>query len=346
MPPCAHLGASPRCVAALAAAAATRAPSARSVRSPSAGCRTSPTAAQCGTLEVPEDRAQAGRPQDHDLRRGAAGEHADAEGRSAACILAGGPGQAATLARAVRRAPDRGAAHARHRAGRPARHRPLVAARLRGVQAATRRTTRSNRIRCPARAPAWRSSRRAASTPRSTRRPRGSPTSKRCARRSATRSWNLWGGTYGTRVALEYLRRHPDRVRSDDARRRRAAVAEDLARRLADARSGARRPLRGVRGVAGLPRRASRTWRRRSTRIRATLGPAGREVDVVDPRTGERRDAHASRSTSCSRALQPLTYVPELAALLPEMLARAARRRLRPALRRRAAGRPATSPSR
>ena len=25
---------------------------------------------------------------------------------------------------------------------------------------------------------------------------------------------NLWGGSYGTRVALEYLRRHPDRVRS------------------------------------------------------------------------------------------------------------------------------------
>ncbi len=25
---------------------------------------------------------------------------------------------------------------------------------------------------------------------------------------------NLWGGSYGTRVALEYVRRHPDRVRS------------------------------------------------------------------------------------------------------------------------------------
>ena len=25
---------------------------------------------------------------------------------------------------------------------------------------------------------------------------------------------NLWGGSYGTRAALEYLRRHPDRVRS------------------------------------------------------------------------------------------------------------------------------------
>ena len=25
---------------------------------------------------------------------------------------------------------------------------------------------------------------------------------------------NLWGGSYGTRAALEYVRRHPDRVRS------------------------------------------------------------------------------------------------------------------------------------
>jgi pimeloyl-ACP methyl ester carboxylesterase len=23
--------------------------------------------------------------------------------------------------------------------------------------------------------------------------------------------WNLWGGSYGTRVALDYLRRHPER---------------------------------------------------------------------------------------------------------------------------------------
>ncbi len=26
--------------------------------------------------------------------------------------------------------------------------------------------------------------------------------------------WNLWGGSYGTRVALEYLRRHPERIRT------------------------------------------------------------------------------------------------------------------------------------
>ena len=26
--------------------------------------------------------------------------------------------------------------------------------------------------------------------------------------------WNLWGGSYGTRVAQEYLRRSPDRVRT------------------------------------------------------------------------------------------------------------------------------------
>src|SRR6185295_10719902 len=58
--------------------------------------------------------------------------------------------------------------------------------------------------------------------------------------------------------------------------------------------------------------------------IGANLGAAGREVDIVDPRTGEARRERVTFDVVLG-ALQPLTYAPETASLLPEMLALAAR---------------------
>jgi pimeloyl-ACP methyl ester carboxylesterase len=60
------------------------------------------------------------------------------------------------------------------------------------------------------------------------------------------------------------------------------------------------------------------------TQIGTTLGAAGRDVDIVDPRTGEARREHVTLDVVLS-ALQPLTYAPELATLLPEMLTLATR---------------------
>jgi pimeloyl-ACP methyl ester carboxylesterase len=56
--------------------------------------------------------------------------------------------------------------------------------------------------------------------------------------------------------------------------------------------------------------------------IRARLGPAGREVAVADPRTGERRTLTLTFDHVLA-ALQPLVYLPELAALVPEVVGRA-----------------------
>ncbi len=54
-------------------------------------------------------------------------------------------------------------------------------------------------------------------------------------------------------------------------------------------------------------------------RIGAMLGPAGRDVDIVDPRTGDVRREHMTLDVVLG-LLQPLTYAPETATLLPEML--------------------------
>jgi pimeloyl-ACP methyl ester carboxylesterase len=131
--------------------------------------------------------------------------------------------------------------------------------------------------------------------------------------------WNLWGGSYGTRVAQEYLRRFPDRVRTmtldgvappgmvitlDVWRTREAALAAIF--RACEAQPACRKAHPDAGAVL--------------TRIGTMLGPAGRDVDIVDPRTGDVRREHMTLDVVLG-ALQPLTYAPETATLLPEMLA-------------------------
>jgi pimeloyl-ACP methyl ester carboxylesterase len=58
-------------------------------------------------------------------------------------------------------------------------------------------------------------------------------------------------------------------------------------------------------------------------RIRQTLGADGREVRIVDPRTGETQQVRLTYAALLT-GLHPLTYIPELAVALPEILERAA----------------------
>ena len=53
--------------------------------------------------------------------------------------------------------------------------------------------------------------------------------------------------------------------------------------------------------------------------IRDRLGPKGRDVAVTDPRTGAKETQHLTFDHVLA-ALQPLTYSPELSALLPEVI--------------------------
>ena len=132
---------------------------------------------------------------------------------------------------------------------------------------------------------------------------------------------NLWGGSYGTRVALEYLRRHPERVRS---------VVLDGVVAPSTIASFDVWPLRDkaldaiLARCAELPacHAAHPDLPATMASIRDRLGSAGRDVPVIDPRTGETQTLHLTFDHVLG-ALQTLTYSPELSALIPETIARA-----------------------
>jgi len=279
-----------------------------------------PTAAQCGTLQVPEDRTK---PEGRKIDIFAAILPANTvtPKDDPLVILAGGPGQAAsTLAPfAARLAELR-------------RTRDVVLVDQRG-------TGRSSPLTCAAFKPS--ESEAFETDPRPRAReclaeligrdvdPAQYTTGAWIADLEAMREalgyprWNLWGGSYGTRVAQEYLRLHPQRVRtvtldgvappgmiiSLDVWRTREAALDAIARACADSR----------------PCRAAHPDVRATLHdIERSLGSAGREIDLVDPRTGTARRAHITFDVVLG-ALQPLTYAPETATLLPELLALAAR---------------------
>ena len=135
---------------------------------------------------------------------------------------------------------------------------------------------------------------------------------------------NLWGGSYGTRVAQEYLRRYPDRVRSavldgvvppglrislDVWASREAAISAVIAACAASPACNAAYPDLDA----------------TLARVRAHT-EAGTEamqrISIVDPRTGR---VHAVRRSfdMVIAALHGLVYVPEFASLIPALLGRA-----------------------
>jgi pimeloyl-ACP methyl ester carboxylesterase len=133
---------------------------------------------------------------------------------------------------------------------------------------------------------------------------------------------NLWGGSYGTRVGLEYLRRHPDRVR--------ALVLDGVAP------AGMKLPLSFVAdGDAALERlleacaaekhcgRVYPNLRETIAALRGRLSRIPARVVIQDPRTGERQVITVNENVFLSGLFRPL-YVPELASLLPYGVAAAA----------------------
>ena len=133
---------------------------------------------------------------------------------------------------------------------------------------------------------------------------------------------NLWGGSYGTRAALEYMRRHPAHVRS--------AVLDGVAppgmRILLDvwpARDAALAALVVSCGDSPACRAAHPDLGATLTAIEARLGPGGRDVALADPRTGVAQTVRLTYDHVLA-ALQPLLYLPELQSLVPEAIGRAA----------------------
>jgi len=129
---------------------------------------------------------------------------------------------------------------------------------------------------------------------------------------------NLWGGSYGTRVAQEYVRRHPGHVRSvvlDGVAPPTLRISFDVWRTRDDALDGVIDACRASKACAKAHPDPAATLRD----IRRAL-EGGRIANVRDPRTGVTREMHVDFDTIIG-ALQPLTYSPEAASLIPELLA-------------------------
>jgi pimeloyl-ACP methyl ester carboxylesterase len=279
------------------------------------------TAAQCGTVEVPEDRT---RPAGRTLAIGVVVLPAAtlSPQPDPLIMLPGGPGQSSDAL-----APLAGAL------GGVRRNRDIVLIDPRG-------TGRSAPLRCPALAPrdafdelaegetiATAAQRCIAELGASGADPAQYTTSAVVADVDAVRialgydRINLWGGSYGTRVAQEYLRRYAQHVRSvvlDGAAPPAMRVGFDpwLSREAALDQV--------VAACAANPacRLAYPDLDATLARIRADLA-GGRTITVADPRTGLQREFKASFDTVIG-ALQGLVYAPELASLIPALLARAA----------------------
>lgn len=132
---------------------------------------------------------------------------------------------------------------------------------------------------------------------------------------------NLWGGSYGTRAALEYLRRYPQHVRT--------AVLDGVA--PPDMTLPAAFALDADAALAGLSAACRSDERCRSrfpdfdARIDALLARAdsGFEITVADPLSGRPQTLQVDRRLLASLLRVPL-YVPALGAVLPQALAAAA----------------------
>jgi pimeloyl-ACP methyl ester carboxylesterase len=140
--------------------------------------------------------------------------------------------------------------------------------------------------------------------------------------------WNLWGGSYGSRVALEYVRRHPGAIRTvtlDGVAPPSLVISLDVWR----TRDAALRTILEACAATASCRTAHPSVASSLARIEQMLGPDGRDMDVADPRTAAAQ-RHRVTFDVVLGALQPLTYTPETASLLPEMLALAAQGDLGP----------------
>jgi pimeloyl-ACP methyl ester carboxylesterase len=131
---------------------------------------------------------------------------------------------------------------------------------------------------------------------------------------------NLWGGSYGTRVAQEYMRRYPQRVRTAVL----DGVAPPSLRTSLDiwpTRDAALAQLFAACAEQPACKRAYPDLNATMATIRQQLGP-GRRLSVADPRTGIAHEVTVNFDMVVG-ALHALIYAPDLASLIPTLLARA-----------------------
>jgi pimeloyl-ACP methyl ester carboxylesterase len=132
---------------------------------------------------------------------------------------------------------------------------------------------------------------------------------------------NLWGGSYGTRAALEYMRQYPGRVRSAVLD---GVAPPDMVLPVSFA-IDADAALAGLVETCARDERCHHRYPDMARRVEDLLAQADRgvEIQVPHPLTGIREPLRLDRRVLSSLLRVPL-YAPQLAAVLPYALAQAA----------------------
>ena len=126
---------------------------------------------------------------------------------------------------------------------------------------------------------------------------------------------NLWGGSYGTRVALEYMRRHGERVRAAALDGVAPATMKLPLSFVADGDAALTRLIEACE-AEWLCKRTYPRLKETITSVRGQLARRAARVGIQDPRTGERETISVNENVFLSGLFRPL-YVAELASLLP-----------------------------
>jgi pimeloyl-ACP methyl ester carboxylesterase len=143
-------------------------------------------------------------------------------------------------------------------------------------------------------------------------------------------TWNLWGGSYGTRAALEYLRRYPSHVRTVTLDGVAPATMKLPLSFVADGDAALERL---VNSCATDPLCESSYPKLRETiaKVRSGLAKKPVRAPINDPLTGDYETVEVTENVFLSGLFRPL-YLPELASLLPFAITAASRGDFNPLL--------------
>ncbi len=126
---------------------------------------------------------------------------------------------------------------------------------------------------------------------------------------------NLWGGSYGTRAALEYVRRHGEHVRSIILDGVAPATMKLPLSFVPDGDAALSRLIEACEGEAQC-RKAYPDLRVLIASLRGQLARRPARTTIEDPRTGDRTSIQVNENVFLTGLFRPL-YVAELASLLP-----------------------------
>jgi pimeloyl-ACP methyl ester carboxylesterase len=133
---------------------------------------------------------------------------------------------------------------------------------------------------------------------------------------------NLWGGSYGTRVALEYVRRHGKHVRTMTLDGAAPPTMKLPMSFVSDGEAALKRLLDDC-DAQVLCRSTYPELRATIAALRSRLSRRPERVSIQDPRTGVRETIQVNENVLLSGIFRPL-YVAEMASLLPLGLTSAA----------------------